>query len=41
MAKKKGSGDMEEGYDFDDLEDLEGGLDLGDMEEIGDDRNPI
>ena len=40
MAKKKGSGEMDDDYDFDDLGDLEEGLDLGDMEDIDSDRNP-
>lgn len=40
MAKKKGSGEMDDDYEFDDLGDLDEGLDLGDMEDIGDDRNP-
>lgn len=40
MAKKKGSGEMDDNYDFEDLEDLEGGLDLGDMDSIDTDRNP-
>jgi len=40
MAKKKGSGKMDGDYDFEDLGDLEDGLDLGDMESIEDDRNP-
>lgn len=39
MAKKKGSGEMDDDYDFDDLGDLEEGLDLGGMEDIDSDRN--
>ena len=41
MTKRKsGKGEMDDDYDFDDLGDLEEGLDLGDMEDITNDREP-
>lgn len=42
MAKKKGTGKGggEDDFDLSDLDNLDDGLDLGDMEDIGDDRNP-